>query len=224
MPGWGLETRGWGLLPFALCLSIWIVQEDGMLATQVEATPRFIITLNASASPQGAIRVPLAITGKWARGAATFAITRADLESIVHNFRERQNGEINVDYDHASEMPEVAAGGPVPSAGRIVRLDPPKQMKNGSGKLEIGNGEKEPDFLLPTPAFSCTAGTNPPPARASSCRTASTVSSRPPSSGASRTSARVNRRAPRSLPWRLPTGPSWKNCRRFGCRIRDSSR
>ena len=121
-----------------------------MLATQVEATPRFIITLNASASPQGAIRVPLAITGKWARGATTFAITRADLESIVHNFRERQNGEINVDYDHASEMPEVAAGGPVPSAGRIVRLDPPKQMKNGSGKLEIGNGEKEPDFPLPT--------------------------------------------------------------------------
>jgi hypothetical protein len=121
-----------------------------MLATQVEATPRFIITLNASAAPQGAIRVPLAITGKWVRGATTFAITRQDLESIVHNFRERQNGEINVDYDHASEMPEVAAGGPVPSAGRIVRLDAPEQAKNGSGKLEIGNGEKEPDFLLPT--------------------------------------------------------------------------
>ena len=226
MRGWGLGTRGWGLLPFALGLSIWILQEDGMLATQVEATPRFIITLNASASPQGAIRVPLAITGKWVRGAATFAITRQDLESIVHNFRERQNGEINVDYDHASEMPEVAAGGPVPSAGRIVRLDAPKQMKNGSGKLEIGNGEKEPDFPLPT-SYSrfLLYGWYEPTSRArSSCRTASTVSSRPPSSGAPRTSARANRRAPRSLPWRLPTGPSWKNCRRFGCRIRDSSR
>jgi hypothetical protein len=98
-----------------------------MLATQVEATPRFIITLDASAAPEGAIRVPLAITGRWMRGATTFAITRQDLESIVRNFRERQNGEINVDYDHASEMPEVAAGGPVPSAGRIVRLDAPEE-------------------------------------------------------------------------------------------------
>ena len=47
------------------------------------------------------------------RGATMFAITRDDLDSIVRNFRARQNGEINVDYDHASEMPEVAAGGPV---------------------------------------------------------------------------------------------------------------
>ncbi len=112
--------------------------------------PRFVVTLMAEAAANGLIRVPLALTGKWVRGATTFAITREDLESIVRNFRQRQNGEINVDYDHASEMPEVAAGGPVPSAGRIVKLDAPEQMKNGSGKLEIGNGEKEPDFLLPT--------------------------------------------------------------------------
>jgi len=72
----------------------------------------------------GLVRVPLAITGKWARGKTIFAITRQDLEDIVRNFRERQNGEINVDYDHASEMPEVAAGGPLPSAGRVVKLDP----------------------------------------------------------------------------------------------------
>ena len=58
--------------------------------------------------------------------AEKFSITPQDLESIMRNFRERQNGEINVDYDHASEMPEVAAGGPIPSAGRIVRIDPPE--------------------------------------------------------------------------------------------------
>lgn len=88
--------------------------------------PRFVVTLAADATPEGLIRVPLAITGKWVRGATSFSITREDLASIVRNFRGRQNGEVNVDYDHASEMPEVAAGGPVPSAGRIVRLDAPE--------------------------------------------------------------------------------------------------
>jgi phage I-like protein len=74
----------------------------------------------------GKVRIPLAVTGTWVRGRNKFSITPGDLESIVGNFRERQNGEINVDYDHASEMPEVAAGGPIPSAGRIVGIDPPE--------------------------------------------------------------------------------------------------
>ena len=120
-----------------------------MLATQVEATPRFVITLKADASPEGAVRVPLAITGKWVRGTTEFAITRRDLEEIVRNFRERQNGEINVDYDHASEMPEVAAGGPVPSAGRIVRLDAP-ELANGSGESGVGS-RGNTDTRIPTP-------------------------------------------------------------------------
>ncbi len=110
--------------------------------------PRFIITLNTSDETGGLIRVPLAITGKWVRGKTEFAITRADLESIVGNFRERQNGEINVDYDHASEMPEVAAGGPVPSAGRIVRLDAPEPAK-ASSESRIAN-RKGPDSLFAT--------------------------------------------------------------------------
>ena len=119
-----------------------------MLATQVEVTPRFVVTLHAPTA-DGLIRVPLAITGKWVRGATTFAITREDLESIVRNFRDRQNGEINVDYDHASEMPEVAAGGPVPSAGRIVRLNAPERA-NGSRESRVGSSEA-PDSPLPTP-------------------------------------------------------------------------
>jgi hypothetical protein len=45
-------------------------------------------------------------------------------------------------------MPEVAAGGPVPSAGRIMRLDRPEPL-NGSRKLEVGNSEG-PRSLLPT--------------------------------------------------------------------------
>jgi hypothetical protein len=109
--------------------------------------PRFVVTLNASQESAGLIRVPLAITGRWVRGATTFAITRADLESIVRNFRERQNGEINVDYDHASEMPEVAAGGPVPSAGRIVRLDAPEAQRGQDFGLR-GSG---PESRVPEP-------------------------------------------------------------------------
>ena len=116
--------------------------------------PRFVVTLAAEAAMNGLLRVPLAITGKWVRGATTFAITRQDLEDIVRNFRERQNGEINVDYDHASEMPEVAAGGPVPSAGRIVRLEAPAVLgtsdwglgKNGAS--QSGVPSRESRFVL----------------------------------------------------------------------------
>ncbi|MGD0922484.1 MAG: phage protease [Terriglobia bacterium] len=116
-------------------------------ASSTSQPPRFVMTLNAEGVSDALIRVPLAVTGKWVRGKTLFAITRQDLEDIVRNFRDRQNGEINVDYDHASEMPEVAAGGPVPSAGRIVTLDRPEPL-NGSRKLEVGNREG-PNSLLP---------------------------------------------------------------------------
>jgi phage I-like protein len=104
--------------------------------------PRFVVTLAADAGTNGLVRVPLAVTGKWVRGSTSFTITRQDLEDIARNFRERQNGEINVDYDHASEMPEVAAGGPVPSAGMIVRLDPPEPA-SGLGQSSAGAASRE---------------------------------------------------------------------------------
>ncbi len=112
-----------------------------MLATAQRSTPRFIATLDAGAAAANhLVRVPLAVTGKWMRGITPFAITLRDLEEIVRNFRERQNGEINVDYDHASEMPEVAAGGPVPSAGRIVKLDDPLPAGAGVRPAPTRNG------------------------------------------------------------------------------------
>jgi phage I-like protein len=106
-----------------------------------QTTPRFMATLEPQAGEApGRVRIPLALAGTWVRGSQTFSITPQDLESIVRNFRERQNGEINVDYDHASEMPEVAAGGPIPSAGRIVAVDPPET----SGRRTILWGWFEP--------------------------------------------------------------------------------
>ena len=103
-------------------------------------------TLDAGAGEAaGKVRIPLAVTGTWVRGTNKFSITPADLESIVRNFRERQNGEINVDYDHASEMPEVAAGGPIPSAGRIVGIDSPEKL-GANGELRIANREGDSLF------------------------------------------------------------------------------
>jgi Mu-like prophage I protein len=105
-----------------------------------ESAPRFMAALPDAAEPgSGArVRIPLAVTGTWVRGLQQFSITRRDLEAIARNFRARQNGEINVDYDHASEMPEVASGGPIPSAGRIVAIDAPKEAaaeaSGGGGK------------------------------------------------------------------------------------------
>lgn len=105
--------------------------------------PRFVVTLDASlAGEKSLVRVPLAITGKWVRGASEFSISLADLEEIVRNFNARDNREINVDYDHASEMPEVAAGGPVPSAGRIVGLDPPEALTPGPSPAAATRGEQ----------------------------------------------------------------------------------
>ncbi len=115
-----------------------------MLSTvEQTTTPRFMATLDAGAGEAvGKVRIPLAVTGTWVRGANKFSITPADLESIVRNFRQRQNGEINVDYDHASEMPEVAAGGPIPSAGRIVGIDPPEKLQANS-ELRMANREAD---------------------------------------------------------------------------------
>ncbi|HET7840760.1 MAG TPA: phage protease, partial [Terriglobia bacterium] len=118
-----------------------------MIAPVNEELPRFISTLAATlASADEMVRVPLAVTGRWVRGAREFAITRADLESIARNFESRQNGEINVDYDHASEMPEVAAGGPIPSAGRIVRLDPPEVFRVSGHESRVPS--PQPRFIL----------------------------------------------------------------------------
>ncbi len=118
-----------------------------MLSTlEQTTTPRFMATLEPLAGETtGKVRIPLAVTGTWVRGSNKFSITRDDLESIVRNFRERQNGEINVDYDHASEMPEVAAGGPIPSAGRIVGIDPLEKL-GADSELRMANSEDDSQF------------------------------------------------------------------------------
>lgn len=84
--------------------------------------PSILLDELPASGADGLIEIPIAITGRWKRGEHEFAITRDDLKLMEANFRRRKNGEINIDYDHASEMPEVAKGGPIPSAGRIVKV------------------------------------------------------------------------------------------------------
>jgi phage I-like protein len=89
-----------------------------------EKTPLRSVLLDAMPTADGAglVEIPIAVTGKWKQGTREFEITREDLGKMVANFEKRQNGEINVDYDHASEMTDVARGGPIPSAGRILKM------------------------------------------------------------------------------------------------------
>ncbi len=64
----------------------------------------------------------IAIAGTWVKNGKEFSITANDLQAIARNFQKRKNEMVTLDYEHASEMPEVARGGPVPASGWIHSL------------------------------------------------------------------------------------------------------
>jgi hypothetical protein len=114
------------------------------------SAPRFFVLL-AEAPATGLIRIPIAITGKWKGAEKEFSIGIEDLEDIRANFAKKPTGEINVDYEHASEVP-FGTGGPVLSAGRIVRLDAPE--KYGTGDSGLGTRQNPPSpASSPQPRF-----------------------------------------------------------------------
>jgi len=77
-------------------------------------------------------------------------ITESDLETVVRNFLKKSNGEINVDYDHASEMPNLV-GQPRPSAGRVLALRGPEPYTDSKGtRREILWGNYEPTVMART--------------------------------------------------------------------------
>ena len=113
--------------------------------------PRFVMTL---AEPPGAglIRIPIAVTGTWKGAEKEFSIGLDDLSEIRENFAKKPTREINVDYEHASEVP-FGTGGPVLSAGRIVKLDEPEAYENGSGQVGTRQvGEKPSAHLVTSPS------------------------------------------------------------------------
>lgn len=67
-------------------------------------------------------KVPICVTGSWVKGTHKFSITDETLNDIVKNFAAKGNGQVVIDYEHASEDPSVARGGPVPASGWIHGL------------------------------------------------------------------------------------------------------
>ncbi|MGH9432747.1 MAG: phage protease [Terriglobia bacterium] len=76
--------------------------------------------------------IPIAITGSWVKGDYAFSITDHDLSNVIRNFDKRKNDMVVIDYEHASETPEVARGGPIPAAGWIHGL---RESVNGVHQL-----------------------------------------------------------------------------------------
>ncbi len=64
----------------------------------------------------------IAVAGTWVKNGKEFSIIADDLEAMARNFQKRKNEMVTLDYEHASEMPEVAHGGPVPASGWIHSL------------------------------------------------------------------------------------------------------
>jgi phage I-like protein len=94
----------------------------------------------------GRIQMPVAITGRWVHPAnqRKIIVTANDLRAAIQNFRKKPNGEINVDNDHASEIPNFA-GGARPSAGRVLALQGPEPYTDSQGmRREILWGNYKP--------------------------------------------------------------------------------
>ena len=84
---------------------------------------------------KGIYKIPIAYPGTFFKDGEEFSITSSDLYSIVDNFKKKGTGTINVDYEHASEIPELAKGGAVPASGWINR-------ENGGLFVEPGDDGK----------------------------------------------------------------------------------
>jgi phage I-like protein len=96
---------------------------------------------SAAATPDGLalhrpdahlFEIPIAVTGSWVKNDEYFSITNCDLSNMVANFDKRKNDMLVIDYEHASETPEVARGGPIPAAGWIHEL---RETRNGAHQL-----------------------------------------------------------------------------------------
>ena len=99
--------------------------------------------------------IPIALTGRWVKGGREFSITSDDLAAMARNFEKRKNDQVVIDYEHASEAPEVALGGPVPAAGWIHELGfrvsglGVREKSAGLGAQGSASGQRE--FRAPEP-------------------------------------------------------------------------
>jgi Mu-like prophage I protein len=80
--------------------------------------------------------LPVAVCGSWVKDGRHFAISPQDLRDMVENFDKRKNEMLVIDYEHASEQPAIARGGPVPAAGWIHELF----IDHGASTVSARNG------------------------------------------------------------------------------------
>jgi phage I-like protein len=70
----------------------------------------------------GRYEIPICVAGSWVKDGYKLSITADDLAVMMANFEKRKNQQVVIDYEHASEHPEIARGGAVPAAGWIHAL------------------------------------------------------------------------------------------------------
>lgn len=98
------------------------------------------ITLSADAGP---VRMPLVMIGTFWKGKRKFTITPRDIETASAN-RAQSDVDAPLDYEHASEHPEMALGGPVPAAGWIKSIDAKADNKGVVwGEVELNEQARE---------------------------------------------------------------------------------
>jgi phage I-like protein len=108
--------------------------EEGSFRTidfgKAKSTERHIATCLSNLLPaastsfngRATVQIPIAVTGSWHKNGHSFSITDADMASMVANFGKRQNNQVVIDYEHASEDPAVALGQAVPAGGWVHAL------------------------------------------------------------------------------------------------------
>jgi phage I-like protein len=101
-------------------MSAVVAELAGLSAAMTDKGPRYSVRLGEVAD--GLTRIPIAVLGRFVKGKLKFAITKATLADVVKNFRNRGVDTV-IDYEHASEAPEMAAGGPVPASGWLKAID-----------------------------------------------------------------------------------------------------
>ena len=86
--------------------------------------------------------IPICVTGTWVKNSHKFSITADDLADMVRNFEKRKNDQVVIDYEHASEQPEVARGGAIPAAGWIhaLTLTPALSQGERGNRAAVGEG------------------------------------------------------------------------------------
>lgn len=111
-------------------------RDSAVLVLGSEVARVFALADFSIAAEGGALRLPVAVTGQWTKqtqaGEQHISLTLDDLRTMARNFAKKENGEVNVDYDHKSEQGAEIAD-PIPSAGRVTELLGPEQFTDAQG-------------------------------------------------------------------------------------------